>query len=169
MARDREALRRRLQTRMENQERFCPNGNCASYGQTGNIVKNGRTRQGQQRYRCQECGRIFTATAGTPFYGLRADWVDVLEALAMLAERNSIAAVARVKEVQPNTVANWLRKAGQHAQAVEEVLMREFGVEQLQLDELWTYVGNRGGKGGIPRRKIREHSGRRPPSIQRAS
>jgi len=155
---------------MEDQRRFCPNEGCASYGQTGaHIVKNGRTRQGQQRYLCKECGRIFTATAGTPFYGLRTDWVDVLEALAMLAERGSIAAVARVKEVQPNTVANWLKKAGQHAQAVEEVLLREFGVEQVQLDELWTYVGNKGEKGGTPRLTRPESSGRRRPSIPRAS
>ena len=165
MARDREALRRRLQERMESQARVCPNEECSVYGQTGrHIVKNGRTRQGQQRYRCNECRRIVTATEGTPFYGLRADWVDVLEALAMLAERNSIAAVARVKEVQPNTVANWLKKVGPHAQAVEEVLVQEFGVDHLQVDELWTYVGNRGGKGGILRPTRRAPFGKQPPS-----
>jgi hypothetical protein len=69
MARDRAALRRRLQTRLESQERFGPNENCASYGQTGeHIVKNGRTRQGQQRYRCKACGRIF---CGQPRGGKR--------------------------------------------------------------------------------------------------
>ncbi|MDP6494817.1 MAG: hypothetical protein QGI09_05245 [Dehalococcoidia bacterium] len=167
MARDREALRRQLQERMENQARVCPNEDCPVYGQTGaHIVKNGRTRQRQQRYRCNECRRIFTATEGTPFYGLHTDWVDVLEALAMLAERNSMAAVARVKQVHPNTVALWLKKVGPYAQAVEEVLVQELGVDQLQVDELWTYVGNRGGKGGILRPTRRALFGRRPPSIR---
>ncbi len=145
MARDREALRRRLQARMESQERFCPDEDCSCHGQTGpHIVKNGRTRQGQQRYQCKGCGRIFSATQGTPFYGLRTDWVDVLEALAMLAERNSLAAVARVKEVQPDTVANWLKRVGQHAEAVEEVLLQEFRVEQVHTGRAVDLCGQQG-------------------------
>ena len=170
MARDRARLRRRLQQRLESQERLCPNQECAHYGHSGkHIVKNGRTRQGRQRYVCKGCGRIFSATQGTPFYGLRMDWVEVLEALAMLAERNSIAAVARVKEVQPDTVANWLRKVGPHAQALEEMLLQDFGVSQVQLDELWTYVKHKGQKGGTRRAKRVGSSGRRRPSTRTAS
>ena len=44
----------------------------------------------------------------------------------------------------------WLREAAQHAEQVEEVLMADFEVKRGQLDALWTYVGNKGKKGGYP-------------------
>ncbi|MBI3961548.1 MAG: hypothetical protein HY335_02265 [Deinococcus sp.] len=71
----------------------------------------------------------------------------------MLVERNSLAAVARIKGVQADTVARWVRKAGEHAQEVEAYLLRNFQVSQVQLDELWTYVGHKGKRGDLPRAK----------------
>lgn len=146
---------------MEQQERFCPNEECSDYGKKdqGNIVKNGHDRKGIQRYKCKSCGQDFTATRETPLHKLKTDWVDVLEALAMLAERNSIAAVARVKEVKPDTVAHWVKKAGEHAEVVETVLVQGLGVDRVQLDGLWSYVKNKGEKGGIRKARRRGSSG----------
>lgn len=169
MARNRAKTRQRIQALLETQERACSNRDCPDYGQTSGIVKNGHDRRGRQRYRCKTCQRGFTATYGTPFRKLKTDWVEVLEALALLAERNSLSAVARVKQIKRDTLANWLKKVGAYAQEVEEILVREFGVSQVQLDELWTYVANRGGKGGILRAKRPESSGKRPPLTPRAS
>ena len=52
---------------------FCPNTACADYGQAHstmqcNIIKFGRTRNGQQRYQCRTCRHTFTATKGTVLY-----------------------------------------------------------------------------------------------------
>jgi len=47
---------------------------------------------------------------------------DILEAVAMLAERMSIAAVARVKGVKEDTVSSWLKKAANHVEKIEELL-----------------------------------------------
>ncbi|MFQ5795921.1 MAG: hypothetical protein ACE5JP_12845 [Candidatus Bipolaricaulia bacterium] len=129
-------------------KRPCLNPDCPDYGSSTQVIKAGKDKRGRQRYLCKGCHRGFSATKGTLFYRLRKPQKDFLEALAMLAERNSMAAVARIKGVKEETVAGWLQKAGEHAQEVETYLVRDFHVSQLQLDELWTYVQNKGGKGG---------------------
>lgn len=150
-------------------KRPCLNPDCPNYGSFSQVIKAGQDKRGRQRFLCKTCRRGFSATKGTLFYRLRKPKKDFLEALAMLAERNSIAAVARVKGVKEETVARWLEKAGQHAQEVEEYLLRDFHVSQLQLDELWTYVRNKGKKGGIPRLKRVASFGRPRPLTQGAS
>lgn len=162
MARDREQTRGQIQELLEGQERSCPNVTCPDYGKTdaatqkkntgtGNLVKNGHTDGGRQRYLCKTCGKTFTATKGTLFYKLHTDWVDLLEVLAAIAKGAPPAAMAEAKEAKVETILRWVERAGEHAQAVEEVLIRDFHIDRVELDELWSYVKNKGEKGGIRR------------------
>lgn len=153
MARDREQTRERIQELLEGQERSCPNVTCPDYGRTNaaNLVKNGHTDGGRQRYLCKSCGKTFTATKGTPFYQLHTDWVDVLEVLAAIAKGAPPQAMAEAKEAKVETILRWVKRAGGHAKAVEEVLIRNFHVSRVELDELWSYVKNKGEKGDIRR------------------
>ena len=55
---------------------FCPNPQCADYGQVQsaqqtNIVRFGLTKAGRQRYHCNTCGLTFAETKGTLFYRRR--------------------------------------------------------------------------------------------------
>lgn len=147
----------------------CPHSGCANYGSAEQVIKAGKDKRGRQRFLCKSCGQGFSATKGTLFYRLRKSKKDFLEALAMLAERNSMAAVARIKEVKEETVARWVEKVGRHAQEVEATLLRDFPLSEVQLDELWTYVKNKGQKGGMPRAKKAGSSGRRRPLTRRAN
>ena len=61
-------------------------------------------------------------------------------ALNELAEGLGVRAVARIHSVKPDTVLDWLRKAGQHCEQVSEYMMQELELSQVQLDELWTFV-----------------------------
>lgn len=141
--------------------KFCDNKQCPDYGKTnnGNIIGFGHTTNGTQRYRCKTCGVTFTQTKGTIFYGLRTPQKDILEALAMLAERMSIAAVARVKGVKEDTVSSWLKEAANHVQEIEEALLKDYHVQKAQMDSLWTYVGNKGKKGDTKSNQIKVVSG----------
>ncbi len=123
--------------------KFCDNKKCPDYGQTNNdnIIGFGHSPNGVQRYRCKTCEATFTETKGTIFYGCHTPRKDILEALAMLAERMSIAAVARVKGVKEDTVSSWLKEAANNVEDIEEVLLREYRVDKAQMDSLWTYVG----------------------------
>jgi IS1 family transposase len=86
------------------------------------------------------CGQPFSETAGTPFFGLKTPIKTVCTALQELAEGLGIRAVARIHGVKPDTVLEWLKKAGQHCGRLSECMMRELHVTQVQLDELWTFV-----------------------------
>src|SRR6266545_8431804 len=77
---------------------FCWNACCPAYGQVdlGNIRKFGRTPAGVQRYQCAVCRRTFVETIGTVFYGRRRPQETIIECFALLAERNSLAAIETI-------------------------------------------------------------------------
>ena len=66
-----------------------------------------------------------------------------MRAIAALAEDLGIRAVARVFDVEANTVLAWLRDAGDHAEAVSEFLLTNLSVEQVQLDKHQVWLGNK--------------------------
>jgi len=79
--------------------------------------------------------------------------------MAMLAERNSLAAIHRVKGIKEETVLDWLRKAANHAEEIETLLLANQHLTRVQLDAMWTYVGHKGEKATIPRSPIEAPSG----------
>ena len=129
---------------------FCPNPVCPDYEQVqesgNNIIKFGRTRSGRQRYKCRRCGKTFTETRGTIFYRRRTDDEEILECLAMIAEGSRISSVSRIKGHKEDTVSAWIRDAAEHAENVEDILLSEFRISRGQIDGLWSYVKNKGGK-----------------------
>src|SRR5215212_6733667 len=138
------------QTRLVHPSAFCWNPNCSVYGQVdrGNIRRFGRTQAGTQRYHCRICGTTFVETIGTVFYGRHHSQLTILECLALLAERNSLAAIHRVKGVKEETVMAWLGLAAKHVERIEALLLANFQLRRAQLDAMWTYVGHKGEKGG---------------------
>jgi len=129
--------------------RCCPNEKCSAYGRLGDdplhdIVGCGTytTVHGEvrQMYLCKVCRKLFSETAGTPFFNLKTPTKTVCIALQELAEGLGIRAVARIHGVEPDTVLEWLKRAGQHCEMLSQYMMQELNVTQVQLDELWTFV-----------------------------
>ncbi|NJM05801.1 IS1 family transposase [Candidatus Gracilibacteria bacterium] len=135
---------------------FCWNPACAHYGMVdaGNIRKFGRTRAGTQRYQCKACQQTFVETIGTVFYNRHRSQETIIECLAMLAERNSLAAIHRVKGVKEETVMDWLRTAADHVERIEALLLANYQLTRAQLDALWTYVGHKAKRGARRRRNV---------------
>jgi transposase-like protein len=131
---------------------FCPNTACPDYGklQAGQtyrtIRKFGKTKRGIQRYQCKTCSETFTETRGTIFFRKRTPEHEILETLALLAEGSRISSLSRAKGFKEDTILEWLREAAQHAEHLEDVLMRDFKVKRGQLDAMWAYVRNKGEK-----------------------
>jgi transposase-like protein len=140
---------------------FCSNVSCSAYGQVdcGNIRKFGRTPAGIQRYQCTICRRTFVETIGTVFSGRRRSQETIIECLALLAERNSLAAIHRVKGVKEETVMDWLRTAAAHVERIEALLLANYTLSRAQLDAMWAYVGNKGEKGAMSKPTIAAPSG----------
>jgi transposase-like protein len=106
-----------------------------------------------QRYQCKTCKRTFTETTGTILYRKRTPEHEILETLALLAEGSRISSLSRAKGHKEDTILAWLREAARHAEQLEEVLMADFRVKRGQLDGLWSYVGNKGEKKAMPKRR----------------
>jgi transposase-like protein len=130
---------------------FCLNEVCPDYGKLegerqGKIIKFGKTKAGRQRYECQTCGKTFTETKGTLFYRRHTPEEEIIDTLAHIAEGNRISSLVRTKGHKEDTIIDWIREAGKHAEAIEEVLLADYQLTRGQIDGLWAYVGNKGEK-----------------------
>ena len=130
---------------------FCPNEICPDYGKEqgkgqNNIIKFGTTKAGRQRYKCNTCNGTFTETKGTMFYRRRTPEDEIIDTLALIAERDQISSLTRAKRHKEDTIIAWVRDAGQHAEAIEEMLLAKYELSRGQIDGLWAYVGNKGEK-----------------------
>jgi len=144
----------------------CLNEKCPDYGQgkKGSIRKTGKTEKGVQRYQCKTCKKTFTETKGTLFYRLRHSEEEVIACMEMVGDRNSLAAIHRMKGIKEETVCNWLERAATHVERLEEYLVVPYKLSRVQIDAIWTYVGHKGEKGGSQKSKQEEHFGVEMPS-----
>jgi IS1 family transposase len=122
---------------------FCPHANCDYRGWVGlgNISANGHPSGGpwRQLY-CTGCGGYFQETHGTPLHGKRVSLDMLVWAVGALAEGLGIRAVARVFEVDPNTVLQWLVEVADHAATFTRYFLHDVRVTQVQLDELFALL-----------------------------
>jgi IS1 family transposase len=95
---------------------------------------------------CRSCHGYFLETHGTLFHGKRLSVELIGRVLACLAEGLGIRATARVFEVDPNTVLQWLVEATEQLKAFTNYFLCNVHVTQLQLDELYALL--RGVKDG---------------------
>ena len=107
----------------------------------GNITSNGHPSGGpwRQLY-CGACRGYFLETHGTPFHGKHVSPDKLVWAVGALAEGLGIRAVARVFEVDPNTVLAWLIAVADHAVAFSQYFLHNVRVTQVQLDELFALL-----------------------------
>jgi len=122
---------------------FCPDSACRYGGWLGlgNIRANGHPSGGPWRQlHCTSCGGYFQETHGTPLHGKRVAPEKLVWAVGALAEGLGIRAVARVFEVDPNTVLEWLVEVADHAAAFSQYFLHDVRVTQVQLDELFALL-----------------------------
>src|SRR5438477_7797297 len=89
---------------------------------------------------CTSCGGYFQETHGTPLHGKRVAPEKLVWAVGALAEGLGIRAVARVFEVDPNTVLQWLVEVADHLKAFSQYFLHDVRVTQVQLDELFALL-----------------------------
>jgi IS1 family transposase len=122
---------------------FCPNPACAYRGWVGwgNLRANGHPSGGPWRQLlCIVCRGYFLETLGTIFHGKSASVELIVRVIACLAEGLGIRGTARVFEVDPNTVLQWLVEAAEQLQAFSRHVLHNVRVRQVQLDELFALL-----------------------------
>jgi hypothetical protein len=122
---------------------FCPNPDCAYRGWVGwgNLRANGHPNGGSWRQLlCIACRRYFLESLGTIFHGKCASVDLIVHVIACLAEGLGIRGTARVFEVDPNTVLQWLVEAAEQLRAFSQHFLHDLWVRQVQLDELFALL-----------------------------
>jgi IS1 family transposase len=122
---------------------FCPNPDCVYRGWVGwgNLRANGHPSGGPWRQLlCVACRRYFLETLGTIFHGKRASVELIVRVIACLAEGLGIRGTARVFEVDPNTVLQWLVETAEQLRAFSQHFLHDVRVRQVQLDELFALL-----------------------------
>ena len=73
----------------------------------GRVVKDGRTSNGKQRYKCRGCGRSLRETPAINGYSPKRKE----EILRAYHERTSLRGLQRIFGVSRQTVTSWLKKS----------------------------------------------------------
>src|SRR2546430_9461621 len=128
---------------IDSQKQFCPDLDCSYYGWLGrgNIRANGHPGGNPWRQlQCVSCLGYFHQLHGTPLHGKHGSMDKLVWAVGALAEGLGIRAVARVFEVDPNTVLQWLVEVADHATAFSRYFLHDVRITQVQLDELFALL-----------------------------
>ena len=108
---------------------FCPHANCDYRGWVGlgNLRANGHPNGGPWRqFHCIACGGYVFETCGTILHGKRVPAELIVRVIACPAEGVGIRGTARVFEVDPNTVLQWLIEAADQLQAFSRYFLHDY-------------------------------------------
>jgi transposase-like protein len=103
-------------------------------------VKAGRSKNGMQRHKCQQCGKRFTE-GEKHIFGSDSCLPEEksLMILRCLLEGNSVRSTARLCEVEPKTVLKLLVLAGDRCERLLGDRLRNVQVTDVQADEIWSF------------------------------
>jgi len=125
---------------------FCPNISCEYYGITEEAIHAlvGYGKHGKQEdirdFKCQACGKKFTARRNTILYRLKThSWLieKILWLMALGVDASALEEVFGVREI---TIRTWLCRSGMQGKKLHERFIAELTMVHVQLDELWTNV-----------------------------
>jgi IS1 family transposase len=122
---------------------FCPAPDCSYHGWLGrgNLRANGHPGgQPWRQLQCVSCHGYFYETHGTIFHGKRSSPDLIVRVIACLAEGLGIRGTARVFEIDPNTVLQWLVEAAEQLHAFSAYFLHDLHLNQVQLDELYAVL-----------------------------
>lgn len=114
---------------------------CPTCG-SDDIMKNGTTRRGKQNYKCRDCGRQFVENP--QWKPKDKNTYALIDRL--LLERIPLAGIARVLQLSESWLQQYVNagyaEVPQHAEVVAKPTSRLV----VQMDELWSFVDEKGNK-----------------------
>ena len=119
-------------------DRRCINEGCEYYNKTGSMVWHKGGKNGYLQ--CRRCRKGYSPLRGTLFYKKRVNPEEIVMVLKTLAEGGSIRGCERIYGHHRDTIIKWLKEAGRHSERVEQELIGQYEFNQVQVDELWTFI-----------------------------
>jgi transposase-like protein len=121
---------------MHSPDVFCPNLDCPARGQIGqgNIRGHGKTRP---RFKCQVCGKTFSARDGTPFFRRRTDEPTITCVVTLVGHGCPVPAIEAAFGFQAQTVREWVDASGAHCERLHQAqVMQPRDLMHVQADEI---------------------------------
>jgi len=104
--------------------------------------KFGKGRNGNQRYRCNQCRKTFSES-NNQLDGMYLPVEKATAVLQLLLEGCSIRSTERITGVHRDTIMRLLVVAGEKCERLMESKVRNVPVADVQCDEIWGYVGKK--------------------------
>ena len=124
----------------------CVNSSCRDYGKrgAGNLVCRKIYGKSKSRFvRCRTCREEFSERKGTALFHLHLDRAKAIAAFEHLGDGCGIRKTGRLVHISKDTVMRLVERAGGHAKALHDELVRNLKVREVQLDEKWSFVGKK--------------------------
>jgi len=102
--------------------------------------KFGRTKGGEQRYRCLDCGKTFVESTRT-LDGMRIGTATAAQVIRCTLEGVGVRGTARLCGVDQHTVMDAIVLIGQRCKEFAERTIVNVPVKDVQADEIWSFVG----------------------------
>lgn len=102
------------------------------------VSKFGKDRNGQQRFRCVDCGKAFVEPHA--FAGKKTDTKEAVRALLMLLEGMSIRATSRLTGIDRDTIIGLMVQAGEQCATFLESSIHDVKAATVEIDEQWSFV-----------------------------
>ncbi len=93
-------------------------------------------------FKCQACGKKFTARRNTILYRLKSPSERIEKILWLLALGVNASALEEVFGVREITIRTWLCRSGMQGRKLHDRFLTELELVHIQLDELWANLKN---------------------------
>ena len=91
-------------------------------------------------FKCKTCGGVFVETKNTVFYNRHLKEEQIIMICKLLVEKNGIRAIERILEIHRDTVSAVVEDLARHARDVTDFLIKNVGLTEVQVDEMWSFV-----------------------------
>lgn len=108
-----------------------------------NCQRFGKHRNGLRRFRCPECHKTYTETHRPALEGSYIPQEQIVLALRLLIEGNSLRSTERITGLDINTLMKILVKAGEKCETLMGRLIVNVPVSDVQCDEIWAYISKK--------------------------
>jgi len=105
-----------------------------------NIIKRGKNRAGHQLYKCLQRNTTYSETKPTPLFHKHLSEEEIIRICKLLVERNGIRSIERITGHHRDTIGRLLEDLVEHAELVNQTLLRNLGLSQYEMDEFWITV-----------------------------
>lgn len=104
-------------------------------------VRCGKDRKGNQRMKCNQCGKYFLAPAVRPLGDMRITMKQAAQALGMILEGLSIRATGRLTGLHRDTIDDLILIVGENCQRLLDAKIQNVKIGAAEADEIWSFVG----------------------------